>query len=222
MEPLSPSPAAPWPRPRGLLLDAMGTMITLRESVGTTYAAVAAEHGLLADPAAIDALFPGIYRAAPPLAFRLDDPQALLEAERRWWGDRIREVFQAMEGTPEPTSALVEALFERFAQPRIWRVYPDVPACLAAWRSQGLRLAVVSNFDRRLHSLLESLGLAPWLETVIVSSEVGAAKPSPLPFQRALNILDLQPHQVWHVGDQPEDAEGASRAGVRCLRLRRR
>ena len=219
--PSAPSPRAPWPRPRGLLLDAMGTLITLRESVGTTYAAVAAEHGVLADPAAIDALFPGIYRAAPPLAFQLPDPQALLEAERGWWGDRIREVFQALDGAPQPTPDLVVALLERFAEPHLWRVYPEVPERLADWHHQGLRLAVVSNFDRRLHPLLQALGLMPWLERVIVSSEVGAAKPSPLPFRCALNALNLEPHQVWHVGDQPEDVEGASRAGVRCLRLRR-
>lgn len=212
----------PWPRPQALLLDAMGTLFTLRESVGTTYAAVAAEQGVTLDPIAIDALFPAIYRAAPPLAFRLSDPHALLEAERGWWGERIGELFQALEGAPTPTPALVEALFARFAQPHLWHVYPEVPACLAEWRRQGLRLAVVSNFDRRLHGLLRSLGLAPWLELVIVSSELGAAKPSPLPFQRALEVLVLRPDQAWHVGDQPEDALGAARAGVRCLRLRRR
>ena len=223
MDPPSPvsSQPFPWPRPQGLLLDAMGTLITLRQSVGTTYAAVAAEHGLRADPAAIDARFPAVYRAAPPLAFPLSDPDALLAAEIRWWGDRILEVFQSLEGAPRPSSALVDALFARFAEPGLWRVYPDVPKRLAAWRRQGLRLAVVSNFDRRLHPLLRDLGLLPWLERVIVSSEVGAAKPSALPFHRALEALDLQPHQVWHVGDQPEDVEGAARAGVRCLRLRR-
>ena len=219
----APAPICPWPRPRGLLLDAMGTLITLRDSVGTTYAAVAAEHGLRADAAAIDARFPAVYRAAPPLAFRLPDPDpdALRGAERGWWGDRIREVFQALEGAPEPTDALVDDLFERFAQPGLWRVYPEVPERLASWHRQGLRLAVVSNFDRRLHSLLWDLGLMSWLERVIVSSEVGAAKPAALPFQRALEALALEPHEVWHVGDQPEDVEGASRAGVRCLRLRR-
>lgn len=216
------APPIPWPRPRGMLLDAMGTLITLRESVGTTYAAIASDHRLRADPAAIDARFPAIYRAAPPLAFRLADPEALREAEVRWWGDRIREVFRTLDGAPEPTPALVEALFERFADPGIWRVYPDVPERLAAWRERGLRLAVVSNFDRRLHGLLRDLGLTPWLDRVIVSSEVGAAKPSALPFRLALDALDLRAEQVWHVGDQPEDVAGAARAGVRCLRLRRR
>lgn len=218
---LSP-PEVRWCRPRGLLFDAMGTLLTLRESVGTTYGAVAAEHGISVDPAAMDALFPRIYRAAPPLAFRIPDPAERRHAECSWWGERIREVFQALEGSIEPPPTLVEELFNRFAQPGLWRVYPDVPQRLAEWRQQGLRMAVVSNFDGRLHGLLDSLGLRPLLQEVIVSSEVGAAKPSPLPFQRALEALDLSPDQVWHVGDQPEDVEGAARAGVRCLRLQRR
>lgn len=217
-----PLPVSPFPRPLGLLLDAMGTLITLRESVGTTYAAVAMEHGLEVDASAIDALFPRIYRAAPPLAFSLADPRELLEAERSWWGMRIQEVFGATGLPGELPPDLVGDLFDRFAEPQLWRVYPEVPEHLAAWRRQGLRLAVVSNFDRRLHGLLASLELRPWLDEVLVSSEVGAAKPSPIPLQRAMEALDLQPHQVWHVGDQPEDVEGASRAGVPCLLLQRR
>jgi len=125
----------------------MGTLITLRHSVGTTYAAVAAEHGVQADAAALDARFPAVYRAAPPLAFQLSDAAALRQAERSWWGDRIREVFAALDGAPEPSEALVDDLFARFAQPGLWRVYPEVPDRLAAWHGQGLRMAVVSNFD---------------------------------------------------------------------------
>ncbi|MFM1812682.1 MAG: hypothetical protein RLZZ336_1620, partial [Cyanobacteriota bacterium] len=45
-------------RPRGLLLDAMGTLITLRQSVGSSYAALARDHGVAVEAAAIDAVFP--------------------------------------------------------------------------------------------------------------------------------------------------------------------
>jgi putative hydrolase of the HAD superfamily len=55
----------------------------------------------------------------------------------------------------------------------------------------------------------------------VVSSQVGAAKPDPAPFQRALQILQLEAHQVWHVGDSPEDELGARAAGIRCLMVRR-
>ena len=53
--------------PAGLLLDAMGTLIGLKDSVGTTYAALAQRHGLTVEPAAIDRVFGSIYGQAPPL-----------------------------------------------------------------------------------------------------------------------------------------------------------
>ena len=51
-------------RPEGLLLDAMGTLIGLRRSVGSTYAAFAAEYGLRVEAEAINAVFPQLFRAA--------------------------------------------------------------------------------------------------------------------------------------------------------------
>jgi len=210
----------PWPRPQALLLDAMGTLIGLRRSVGQTYAEHAARHGISVTAAAITGALPQVLSQAPPLAFPGLDGDALLTAERNWWGDRIDEVLQRTAGAPAPT-ALHQELFEHYADPAVWRVYDDVPACLERWRAAGLRLAIVSNFDTRLHGILHSLGLTSRLDTVIISSAVGAAKPSPLPFQRALASLGLQADQAWHVGDSPEDVEGARAAGLRCLLVRR-
>jgi putative hydrolase of the HAD superfamily len=206
-------------RLRGLLFDAMGTLIGLRASVGSTYAAAAADHGLELEAAAIDQVFGAVVRQAPPLAFAGLEGPALLEAERRWWGDRIDETVQAAGGDPAP-EALRQELFERYADPSLWRVYPGVAEHLQRWREHGLALAVVSNFDQRLHGLLRDLGLAPWFEAVVVSSAAGAAKPDPLPFRLALDALGLGPDQVWHVGDSPEDLEGAAAAGLRGLRIR--
>ena len=210
----------PWPKPKGLLLDAMGTLIDLRRSVGSSYAAVADLHGLSLDAAAIDAVFPTIYRQAPPLAFGDLDDDALLDAERRWWGERINETFAAIEA-PAAETDLQLALFDHFADPGQWRVYADVEAQLRRWRDAGLRLGVVSNFDRRLHGLLEGLGLSPLLDAVVVSSQAGAAKPDPRPFALALEALELSNEQAWHVGDSPEDLEGARAAGLPCLLIER-
>ena len=213
-----------WPRPRGLLLDAMGTLIGLRSSVGRTYATLAAEHGIAVRAEAIDRAFPAVLRQAPPLAFPGLDGADLLAAERRWWGERIDAVLAAaagLAGASGAPEALHHALFDRFADPSLWHVYPDVPPVLLRWKEAGLRLAVVSNFDRRLPALLDGLGLAGLFEQVVVSSSAGAAKPSPLPFRIALEALGLGADQVWHVGDSPEDRTGARAAGVRCLLVRR-
>ena len=209
-----------WSRPKGLLLDAMGTLITLRQSVGQGYAAVAQEHGLAVTAEAIDAVFPTVYRQAPPLAFGPLAHDALEAAERHWWGERIGETFAAI-GAPAPDLSLQHALFDHFAQADCWRLYPEVDAQLQQWRQAGLRLAVVSNFDRRLHGLLEQLGLGPYFDAVVVSSEAGAAKPDPRPFAVALAALDLSPDEAWHIGDSPEDLAGAQAAGLHCVLLDR-
>jgi putative hydrolase of the HAD superfamily len=209
-----------WPRPRALLLDAMGTLIQLRRPLGHTYAEAAAAHGITVDPEAVGRAFAAIYPSAPPLAFPGLAGEALREAEIGWWGERIEAVLQRCAGVPAPAD-LPRQLFETFADPALWRVYDDVPPNLERWRAAGLRLAVVSNFDSRLPGLLDALGLADGLETVVVSSQAGAAKPSPLPFQQALTALGLSPSQAWHVGDSPEDAAGARAAGLRCLLVRR-
>ena len=209
-----------WSRPEALLLDAMGTLINLRQPLGSTYAEAAADHGLQVEPAAIESAFAAAYAGAPPLAFPGLGGGALRAAEIAWWGARIDAVLQATIGRPGPV-ALHHQLFEAYADPALWRVYDDVPAILERWSDAGIRLAVVSNFDSRLPSLLEGLGLAAWIGPVVVSSSAGAAKPSPQPFQVALEELGMTAERVWHVGDSPEDEAGARAAGLRCLIVRR-
>ena len=206
--------------PAGLLLDAMGTLIGLKNSVGTTYAALAQRHGLTVEPVAIDRVFGSIYGQAPPLAFPGLEGPALKGAEISWWGERINEALLQSGAGPAPEALRIE-LFERFACIDLWRVFADVPSQLEAWKARGLKLAVVSNFDQRLHDLLEGLGLNPWIDAVVISSQAGAAKPNPKPLKLALQALELEAHQVWHVGDSAADEQAARAAGIRCVLVKR-
>lgn len=209
------------PAPAALLLDAMGTLIGLRRSVGDTYADLAAAHGIAVEAAAINRVFPQLFRQAPPLAFPGLEGEVLRQREEGWWCDLITACLIACGHQEPPPSELGPALFAHFAGPEPWLVYADVEEHLRRWRGRGIRLAVVSNFDQRLNGLLEALGLAELLEAIVVSSAVGAAKPDPLPFQRALQQLALPPEAVWHIGDSPEDEAGARAAGLRCLLIHR-
>lgn len=209
-------------RPEGLLLDAMGTLIGLRRSVGSTYAAFAAEHGVNVEAEAINAVFPQLFRAAPRLAFPGLEGEALLEAEQAWWGTLIDGCLKACGHDDPLPEGLGPALFRHYATAEPWQVYGDVAEHLQQWRSAGLKLAVVSNFDQRLHGLLEQLELAPLIDTVVVSSAVGAAKPDPRPFERALELLELPAAAAWHIGDSPEDEAGARAAGLHCVLIQRK
>jgi putative hydrolase of the HAD superfamily len=70
--------------------------------------------------------------------------------------------------------------------------------------------------------ILERLGISKFFSHVFVSSEIGADKPDPEIFRRALKFIDLKPDQVMHVGDDPtRDWQAASAAGLSIFQLDR-
>jgi putative hydrolase of the HAD superfamily len=100
--------------------------------------------------------------------------------------------------------------------------FPDVRRVLEAARSRGYRLVVASNWDVSLHEVLARLGLAPLLDGIVTSAEVGARKPVPAVFERALVLAGALASEAIHVGDSiEEDVAGARRAGVEPVLLHR-
>jgi HAD superfamily hydrolase (TIGR01509 family) len=85
-------------------------------------------------------------------------------------------------------------------------------------RSRGYRTGVVSNADGRVRRLLEEAGLAPHLEVVIDSAEVGVEKPDPRIFLAATGRIETEPSACAYVGDIYEfDVVGARAAGLRPI-----
>ena len=83
----------------------------------------------------------------------------------------------------------------------------------------GRRAAIVSNAD---HEHLAAWTFTVPVEFVLVSEEVGAYKPDRRVFQRALERLGLEPHEVLHVGDSDvDDVRGARMAGLRVAWVNR-
>ena len=105
------------------------------------------------------------------------------------------------------TATLLEAIrFEPF---------PDAVPALRALRAAGLKLVAASNWDVSLHEQLDRTGLSGLLDGALSSAEVGAPKPDPEIFVRALALAGAQPDEAWHVGDDVEaDVGGARAAGL--------
>jgi putative hydrolase of the HAD superfamily len=100
--------------------------------------------------------------------------------------------------------------------------YPDVVPALRELRERGLTLVVASNWDCSLPEWLRPAGILELVDGVVTSAEVGAAKPSPRVFQRALAVAGVDPARALHVGDKVDkDIDGAAAAGVRGVLLQR-
>lgn len=113
-------------------------------------------------------------------------------------------------------------VYEEFGSPKRWRPYNDALPSLQRLQAKGVRLAVISNWDSRLISLLDALGLAHYFEAVISSADVGLHKPDPRIFKLTCDLLDIAPSEAVHVGDHYyADVVGASSAGIRPILIDR-
>ena len=95
--------------------------------------------------------------------------------------------------------------------------YPHVNLTLIGLLKRGLRLAVVSDAPAREAWLrLCSLNFHHLFDCVVTFGDTGERKPSPAPFRKALEQLNVEPAEALMVGDWPErDVVGAAQLGIR-------
>jgi len=96
--------------------------------------------------------------------------------------------------------------------------YPDALPALGDLRAAGHRLFIVSNWDCSLPDWLAASGLIDVVDGVVTSADVGAAKPDPRVFERALAVAGVNAAGAVHVGDSIDnDVNGARAAGIRAV-----
>ncbi|HKG38719.1 MAG TPA: HAD-IA family hydrolase [Conexibacter sp.] len=197
---------------RALLLDALGTLVKLeppveplrrelRERFGVEVGAAEATAALRAEIA--------FYRTHHDDAsdrVRLADLRGRAAVALR---DALPPAAAGL-----PLASLTEALLAALR----FRPFDEVPGVLGAARKRGVRLVVVSNWDVSLHDVLEETGLAPLLDGVVTSAELGSAKPDGRIFARGLQMAGVAAEEAVHVGDSVEhDVAGALAAGIEPL-----
>jgi putative hydrolase of the HAD superfamily len=194
-----------------ITFDVGNTLITSWPSVGHVYAEIAARHGCVG---VTPEIFESRFQAVWPGRLHLAETRA-------GWEQVVDEVFDGLVEIP-PSRTFFPELYDRFAQADAWRIYDDVLPTLDRLAALGLRLAVISNWDDRLRDLLRRLALDVRFETIVVSSELGHAKPHPKIFAEAISRLGVPAHRVLHIGDSAEaDLHGARSAGLHALQILR-
>ena len=207
---------------RLISFDAAGTLIHVREPVGETYAAFARRHGISAEPASLIEAFRRLWTTIPsPLR---PEGEASPDDDRSWWHAFAARVFADALGEPVPAhlfEPMFAAIYQHYAKGEAWAVYDDVLPALEAL-AQDHQLCVLSNFDRRLIAILSDHGLTHYFSNIILSSEVGAAKPHPRMFVTAERLHDALPAHCLHVGDDARcDITGAQQCGWQAFAVER-
>jgi len=98
-------------------------------------------------------------------------------------------------------------------------VYPNVNKALIQLIKMGINLAVVSDApSREAWMRLYYLNLHHVFDPVLTFDDTGVRKPSPKPFQMALDYLKIKPNEAIMIGDWPErDVVGAKEIGMKTI-----
>ena len=210
---------------RAVFFDAGHTLLHAHPSVGHIYSREAEALGVRMDPDRMGAAFSNVFAAnEAELAANSIGAVASDEQDAAMWRSIVLRVHAA---TPElrglDVQAWYERLYERFGQPDLWKLYPEVESVLKELRGRGLKIGVISNWSTRLRHVAEGTGLDRLVDFIVVSSEAGARKPDPHIFHVALHRAGVSPGSAVHVGDQVEDdVRGAERMGIRPVFLWRK
>lgn len=195
--------------PKAILFDAGGTLLHLDGGRISLAAGV---------PHAADRFAHAASAAAATLVTWIARNPASTDAERvPFFLGEILPGLGVQEDAARKAAAI--AVAAEHARSNLWSQAGEGAAeTLAALKDRGYRVAVVSNADGRVRALLESAGLAPFLELVVDSFEVGFEKPDPRIFLAATERLGVAPAECVYVGDiYSIDVLGARRAGMRAI-----
>jgi HAD superfamily hydrolase (TIGR01509 family) len=124
-------------------------------------------------------------------------------------------------GGVEPRPDLVRALVDRDRELllRSARLYDDALPFLRDVRARGIKVAIVSNCSEHTRGLLERNGVAELADTLVLSCEVGAEKPTAEIFTHALDQLGVPARHAVFVDDQPAFCAGAAGLGITAVQI---
>jgi putative hydrolase of the HAD superfamily len=208
--------------PRGtkvVLLDAGGTLFHPFPSVGHYYSAVAARHGCNVGGAEVEAAFRRVWSEHDGIGDLRSHSDEKIEKE--FWRKIVTAVFKDFKGLKD-FALFFDELHDLFAEPRVWKLYPEVEEVLRSLKERKFILGMVSNWDSRLLKLSKGLGIDAYFDFKVISAVFGAAKPDPRIFKEALKQANVRADEAVHIGDSLEDdIRGAHLAGIQSIWLDR-
>lgn len=95
--------------------------------------------------------------------------------------------------------------------------FSDALTALESLRRDGVKTGIVSNCSRSTEAVVDRLGLRDTVDQVILSFEVGSAKPDPEIFDHATRLLDVD--TGLFVDDQSAYLDGAARVGLSTVQM---
>lgn len=136
----------------------------------------------------------------------------------------VKRVLNHMQPDTEPSATELSHALDLFH--RHYQIingnhsttYPGVKEGLEAFKSAGIKLAVVTNKPAQFTlPLLQRTGLDHYFDHVVSGDTCARKKPDPMPFIYGCELLKVPPQQALAIGDSINDALSARAAGLHVV-----
>ncbi|KAH7730229.1 CBN-MDT-17 protein [Aphelenchoides avenae] len=147
----------------------MNTIIRLRQPPGRTYTDFAKRVGITADEHRVSADFVKAFK-------RLEHEKPCYAHAQggalHWWACVVRSAFASVEADPSKMDELSLMLYDYYSTTDAWRLVDEqINDHLCRLKQVAdLKIAVTSNFDSRLHSILRDLGVSQHVDFIALSA----------------------------------------------------
>lgn len=100
-------------------------------------------------------------------------------------------------------------------------IFPNSLPLLKELKKRGYITGVITNGPSILQNhKMDTSGLRPYCDIVVVSGDVGVHKPDPALFKYTADKLGLETNECVYVGDHPvNDIQGALTSGMKAIRM---
>ena len=154
-----------------------------------------------------------------------DLDSSALSTPELWWGFMEKHFYGVARsfGLPEEASVRVSHSVRRYIlTPHFYHLYPDTISVLEECRRLGWKNHLLSNNYPELPTMVEKLGLSPYLDGMTVSALVGREKPSPELFAIARKKAGFPEISVMIGDNSKADIEGGKAAGMKTILVHRK
>ena len=172
------------------------------------------------------ALSPGVYLGDKYLYeenARLPIRQRNREEQNKLY-TRFHRIILKEAGITADDAVVSKLLFRMFElnNTMTFVLFDDVSATLKTMKEKNLKLGLLTNLQTEVDSMCRDLGIAAYIDFTVTSAEVGADKPQPPIFLKALELAQVKPAEAIHIGDQYQnDVLGARGVGISPILLDR-
>jgi putative hydrolase of the HAD superfamily len=134
---------------------------------------------------------------------------------------RSERFRRALVGFGVEDEALAETMGNEYVNrgPKQRHLIPDTLHVLEVLRKRGHAIHILTNgFSEVQHIKVVNTGIAPWIDRMLTSEELGCLKPARACFDAALALTNTSAEEAWMIGDDHEaDIVGAHEAGWRAV-----